>query len=174
MSQLGANALGEVLEPGRVADCYLGLLLPPPPAGEPEAGTILIVCPSTLLHHRVPQPAGSLVYELLTGHPEREAGELVFVADLTGELRAWPTDTWAKLGVDPDQVAQAVIGCWRDGEVTGLQVDDLGFEEARSLTRPAMTYVRGQLRGRLAARLARAHRRWLHPSSGRHPSDRFP
>ena len=51
------------------------------------------------------------------------------------------------------QVAQAVIGCWQDGEVPGLQVDDLSFEKARSLTRPAMTYVRGQLRGRLTARL---------------------
>jgi hypothetical protein len=174
VDQFGPNALGEILQPGRVAHCYLGLLLPPGPAGEPEAGTILIVCPSTLLHPGVPQPDGSLVYELLTGHPERQPGELVFVADLTGELRAWPQDTWAKVGVDPDQVAQAVIGCWRDGEVTGLQVDDLGFEEARSLTRPAMTYVRGQLRGRLAARLVRAHRRWLHPTSGRRPGDRFP
>ena len=33
MDQLGPNALGETLEPGRVADCYLGLLLPPQPAG---------------------------------------------------------------------------------------------------------------------------------------------
>ena len=173
MDQLGPNALGEVLEPGRVADCYLGLPLPPPLAGEPEAGTILIVAPATLLHPRIPQPAGSLVYQLLTGHPEREAGELVFVADQTGELRAWPQDTWAKVGVDPDQVAQAVVGCWQAREVTGFQVDDLGFEEARSLTRPAMTYVRGQLRGRLTARLGRVHRRWLHPSSGRRPSDRF-
>jgi hypothetical protein len=169
VDQLGPNALGEVLEPGRVADCYLGLLLPPGPAGEPEAGTILIIAPVALLHPRVPQPDGSLIYELLTGHPKREAGELVFVADLTGELRAWPHDTWAKLGVDPDQVALAVIGCWQDGEVTGLQVDDLGFEEARSLTRPAMTYVRG----RLTARLGRVHRRWLHPTSGRRPDDRF-
>ena len=47
------------------------------------------------------------------------------MADLTVELRAWPTDTWAKFGVDPDQVAQAVVGCWQDGEVTGLQFDDL-------------------------------------------------
>jgi hypothetical protein len=174
VDQLGPNALGEVLEPGRVAACYLGLLLPPPPAGEPEAGTILIVGPAALLHPHVPQPAGSLIYQLLTGHPEREAGELVFVADLTCELRAWPQDTWAAVGVDPDQVAQAVVACWQDGEVTGLQVDDLGFEEARSLSRPAMTYVRGHLRGRLSARLARAHRRWLHPTSGRHPDDRFP
>jgi hypothetical protein len=87
---------------------------------------------------------------------------------------AWPTNTWAKVGVDPDQVAQAVVGCWRDNEVTGPQFDDLGFEETRSLTRPAMTYVCGQLRGRLTARLARAHRRWLHPTSGRHPDDQFP
>ena len=57
--------------------------------------------------------------------------------------------------------------------MTGLQVD-LGFEEARSLTRPAMTYVRGQLRGRLTARLGRAQRRWLHPTSGRRLGDRFP
>jgi hypothetical protein len=174
VDQLGPNALGEVLEPGRVADCYLGLLLPPGPAGEPEAGTVLVVAPARLLHPGVPQPAGSLVYELLTGHPEREAGELVFVADLTVELRAWPQDTWAKVGIDPDQVAQAIVGGWRAGEVAGLQVDDLSFEEARSLTRPAMTYVRGQLRGRLTARLARAHRRWLHPTSGRRPGDRFP
>jgi hypothetical protein len=174
VDQLGPNALGEILEPGRVADCYLGLLLPPGPVGEPEAGTILIVGPTALLHPAVPQPAGTMVYELLTGHPEREPRELVFVADLTCELRAWPQDTWTRVGVDPDQVTQAVIGCWQDGEVTGLQVDDLGLEEARSLTRPAMTYVRGQLRGRLTARLARAHRRWLHPTSGRHPDGRFP
>jgi hypothetical protein len=174
VDQLGPSVLGEVLEPGRVTDCYLGLLLPPGPADEPEAGTILVVAPAALLHPAVPQPAGSLVYALLTGHSERVGGELVFLADLAGELRAWPHDTWAKLGVDPDQVAKAVIGCWQYGEVTGLQVDDLSFEEARSLTRPAMTYVRGQLRGRLTARLARAHRRWLHPTSGRQPRDRFP
>jgi hypothetical protein len=173
MDQFGPRALGETLEPGRVTDCYLGLLLPPGPAGEPEAGTVLIVAPAALLHPDVPQPAGSLVYELLTGHPEREPGELVFVADLTVELRAWPKDTWTAIGLDPEQVAQAVIGCWRDGEVAGLQVDDLGFEEARSLTRPAMTYVRGQLRGRLTVRLGRAYQSWLHPTSGRRPGDRF-
>jgi hypothetical protein len=138
-----------------------------------EAGTILIVAPATLLHPRIPQPAGSLVYQPLTGHPERETGELVFVIDLTCELRAWPTDTWAKVGVDSEKVAQAVIGCWQDGEVTGLQLDDLSFEEARSLAGPAMTYVRGQLRGRLTARIARAHRRWLHPTSGRRSGDQF-
>jgi hypothetical protein len=52
VDQLGPNALGEVLEPGRVADCYLGLLLPPGSADEPEAGTILILAPAALLHPR--------------------------------------------------------------------------------------------------------------------------
>ena len=173
MGLLGPNANGQLLQPGRVADCYLGLLVPPGLVGEPEAGTVLIVAAAALLHPRVPQPAGSLVYELLTGHPEREPAELVFLVDLTAELRAWPQDTWTAVGIEPDQVAKAVVGCWRDGEVTGLQVDDLGFEEARSLTRPAMTSVRGQLRGRLTARVARAHRRWLHPTSGRRPGDQF-
>jgi hypothetical protein len=151
-----------------VPDCYVGLLLR---AGDPEqAPSVLVVSPAAFLHPRVCQPNGTLLYELVTGHPDRAPRELVFVADLTVELRAWPQDTWTAVGVDPDQVAQAVIGCWQAGEVTGLRVDDLSFEEARSLTRPAMTYVRAQLRGRLA----RAYRRWLHPTSGRQPGDQFP
>ena len=49
---------------------------------------MLIVALAALLHPSVPQPAGSLVYEFLTGHPERQPGELVFLADLICELRA--------------------------------------------------------------------------------------
>jgi hypothetical protein len=175
MDPLGPNALGEVLEPGRIADCYLGLLLPPGSVGEPEAGTVLVVAPAALLHPSVPQPAGSLLYELLTGHPERAPGELVvFLPDLTCELRAWPHGTWATLGVDPVVLAQVVIGCWQDGHLNGLQFEELDFEEARSLQQPAMDYVRSQLRARLTGRLHGAYRRWLHPTSGRHPEDRFP
>jgi hypothetical protein len=33
---LGPNTLGEVLEPGRVGDCYLGLLLPHPQPANPR------------------------------------------------------------------------------------------------------------------------------------------
>jgi len=173
VQQLGPNAFGDMLEPGRVGDCYLGLLLPPSPAGEPEAGTVLIVAPAALLHPGVPQPAGSQLYELVTGHPDRQTGELVFLTDLTCELRAWPDGTWATLGIDPAVVAQAVIGFWQDGHLDGRQFDELDFEEARSLQQPAMTYVRSQLRARLTGRLQRAYRRWLHPTSGRQPSDRF-
>lgn len=173
MEWFGSDAWGQVLDPGRVPDCYLGLLLPPPSAGEPKAGRVLVVGPAALLHPHVPQPAGSFVYELLTGHPEREPHELVFLADLTGELRAWPRDTWAAVGIDPDAVAHAVIACWRRGEVQGLEFEGVSFAEARALARPAMTVVRGQLRARLAGRVHRASWRWLHPTSGHRPGDTF-
>ena len=89
MSQLGANALGEVLEPGRVPDCYLGLLLDPTDHDTQAAG-LLVVAPAALLHPHVPQLDGTVLYELVTGHPDRAAHELVFLTDLAVELRAWP------------------------------------------------------------------------------------
>ena len=87
MAQLGANAHGEVLVPGRVPDCYLGLLLDPTDHDTQAAG-VLVVAPATLLHPHVPQPDGTVLYELVTGHPDRAAHELVFLADLAA--RAWP------------------------------------------------------------------------------------
>jgi hypothetical protein len=91
VEQLGVNAHGEALKPGRVRDCFLGLLLDP--AEDGEAAGVLVVAPAALLHPVVPQPDGTVLYELLTGHPDRQPHDLVFVADLTVELRAWPTDT---------------------------------------------------------------------------------
>jgi hypothetical protein len=99
VAELGANAHGEILESGRVPDCYLGLHLDP--ADDAQAAGVLVVAPAALLHPVVPQPNGTVLYELVTGHPDREVHELVFMADLTVELRAWPRGTWATLGVDP-------------------------------------------------------------------------
>ena len=62
----------------------------------------MVVAPRWLLHPAVPQPAGSLVYELATGHPDRQPSALILPADLTAELRAWPAERWAALGVDLD------------------------------------------------------------------------
>jgi hypothetical protein len=154
VTQLGANAHGEILAAGRVRDCYLGL--PLDPAGDAEAAGVLIVGPAVLLHPSVPQPDGTLLYELLTGHPDRTPQELVFIADLTVELRAWPTDTWAKLGIVPQAAAGAVIAAWRRGDLNGLQLGGLTAQEAMALERPAMTYVRAQLGDRLQRQLTRA------------------
>jgi hypothetical protein len=172
VAQLGRNAHGEILEPGRVPDCYLGLLLDQSRVDVEKAG-VLVVIPAALLHPYVPQPDGTVLYELVTGHPDRATRELVFLADLTVELRAWPADTWAKVGIDPQAVAHAVIASLQRGDLPGLRLGGLTAEEALALERPAMTYVRAQLGDRLGRRIARAYQRWLHPSSRRRAGDRF-
>jgi hypothetical protein len=169
VAQLGRNAHGEVLEPGRVPDCYLGLRLDLP--GQPPE--VLVVAPAALLHPAVPRPDGTVLYELVTGHPDRQPRELVFLADLTVELRAWPADTWSKVGVDPQAAAGAVVAAWRGGHAKGLQLGGLTAEEALALERPAMTYVRQQLRDQLSRQLWNHYRRWLHPTGQRRPSDHF-
>ena len=90
------------------------------------------------------------------------------------ELRAWLSGTWATVGVDPQAAAGAVVAAWRGGHIKGLQLSALTAAEALALERPAMSYVREQLRQRLALQVDRAYLRWLHPTSGRHPDDRFP
>jgi hypothetical protein len=134
---------------------------------------VLVVAPAVLLHPCVPQPDGTVLYELLTGHPDRTPGELVFLADLTVELRAWPADTWSKVGIDPQVAAHAVVAGWQRGDLLGLPLAGLTGEEVLALERPAMTHVRAQLADRQQRQLARAYRRWLHPTSGRRPGDRF-
>jgi len=69
VSELGPNAYGETVDPGRVSDCSLAL--PLPAEDETGLGGVLVVAPRALLHPAVPQPAGSLAYELTTGHPDR-------------------------------------------------------------------------------------------------------
>jgi hypothetical protein len=154
-----------------VRDCYLGLLLDP--ASSAEAPEVLVVAPAALLHPSVPQPDGTVLYELVTGHPDRAPHELVFIADLTVELRAWPADTWSKVGVDPQAAAGAVISSWEYGDLLGLRLGGLTAREALALERPAMTYVRARLGDHLQRQLAHALRRWQYPSSGRWAGDRF-
>jgi hypothetical protein len=79
VAQLAGNTHGEVLEPGRVPDCYLGLHLNP--AEDAEGAGVLVVAPAALLHQVVPQPDGSMLYALLTGHPTGRPGSWCF----------WPT-----------------------------------------------------------------------------------
>jgi hypothetical protein len=171
VAQLGRNAHGETLQPGRVPDCYLGLRLDP--ADDAEHVSMLVVAPAALLHPHVLQPDGTVLYELLTGHPDRASHELVFLPDLMVELRAWPADTWSKVGIDPQAAAGAVVDGWQRGDLLGLQLGGLTAEEALAVERPAMTLVRAWLRDRLQRQLARAYRRWLHPTSGRRPGDTF-
>jgi len=172
--RLGPNAFGERLQPGRVADCYLGILLDQPLAEiAPEPGSVLVVAPAILLHEQVPQPDGQVLYELATGHPDRAPRELVFLADLTVELRAWPQQTWTAVGISPEAALLALVDRWWTGHIKGLELGGVSAEEARALARPAMAYVREQLRGRLSGQISREYLRWLHPTSRRRPGDTF-
>jgi hypothetical protein len=172
--RLGPNAFGEQLQPGRVTDCYLGILLDQPLAEiAPEPGRVLVVAPAALLHEQIPQPDGHVLYALATGHPDRAPRELVFLADLTVELRVWPQQTWAAVGVSPEVALLAVVDHWRAGHVKGLELGGVSAEEARALARPAMAYVREQLRARLSHEISRRYLRWLHPTSRRRPGDTF-
>ena len=174
MRRLGPNAFGEQLQPGRVADCYLAILLDQPLAElVPEPGSVLVVAPAALLHGEVPQPDGQVLYELVTGHPDRAPRELVFIADLTVELRVWPQQTWTAVGVSPEAALLAVVDCWRAGQVKGLELGGVSAEEARALGRPPMGYVREELRDRLAEEISRQYLRWLHPTSRRHSDETF-
>jgi hypothetical protein len=103
--------------------CYVGILLDQPLAEiAPEPGRVLVIAPAALLHREIPQPEGQVVYDLLTGHPDRAPRELVFLADLTVELRAWPPQTWTAVGVSPEAALLAVVDRWRAGQVKGLEL----------------------------------------------------
>jgi hypothetical protein len=74
MLPLGPNGYGEYLQPGRVTGCYLGILLDQPLAEiAPEPGRVLVVAPAALRHREIPQPHGRVLYNLVTGHPDRDA-----------------------------------------------------------------------------------------------------
>jgi len=174
VSELDPNAYGEQLQPSRVSDCYLGILLDQPLAEiAPEADSVLVVAPSALLHEQIPQPDGQVLYELITGHPDRAPRDLVFLADLTVELRAWPEQTWTAVGISPEATLLAIVDRWRAGHVKRLEVGGLSADEARALARPAMSYVREQLRARLTREISRQYLRWLHPTSRRRPGETF-
>jgi len=174
MLPLGPNGYGEYLQPGRVTDCYLGVLLDQPlPEIMPEPGSVLVVVPAALLHRQIPQPHGRVLYNLVTGHPDRAPQDLVFLADLTIELRAWPQQTWTTVGVSPEAALLAVVDRWRAGHVKGLEFGGVSAEEARALGRPPMGYLREQLRDRLAEEISRQYLRWLHPTSRRHSDETF-
>jgi hypothetical protein len=83
VGQLGANAHGEVLEAGRVEDCYLGLRLDPD--DDARATGALVVASAALLHPVVPQPDGTGAVRAVDRHLDPTPGQLVFLADLTLE-----------------------------------------------------------------------------------------
>lgn len=94
MAQLDRNVKGEVLMPGRVSDCYLGRRLDP--RGQSQPPDVLVVASAALLHPVVPQPDGTVLYELVPGHPDRTSA--VRTASPGGRSFGCSVDTAAESG----------------------------------------------------------------------------
>jgi hypothetical protein len=132
----------------------------------PAPGSLLVVGRSALLDARVRQPDGRAVCDLLIGTPTVAVRPRVpggGAARLAGHRLAHP-------GIDIDGVAEAVVQLARHGQVRARWYHELSAWDATALGRPAMTYVRAELRDRLSAWLAEQFMRWLHPPADRAPT----
>lgn len=113
LSPLGA--FEERLRPAekRIISLRFLVLINPRP-GHPLAGYgVLEVGPSVLLHPQIPQPDGRRMYELLTRHPRRDPGALVYLSDITDELDDHGL-TWNGVGVRWLDIIDALVdlvGC---------------------------------------------------------------
>jgi len=131
-----------------------------------------VVGPAALLHPKVCQPDGRAVYDLVTGHPDRASRELVFLADLAVELRAWQGTDWTALGIGIEGVAEAVVQLARRGQLRARWYHALSAEDAKALGRPAMTFAREELRQKVPGWLSEQYLRWLHPPADAGPASR--
>lgn len=101
-----------------------------------------MVAPTALLRGEIPQPDSQVLYGLVTGHPDQQPQNLISLAGLTKELRAWPEQTWTVGGIRVEAVMASRGECWCDGHVKSSQFERLTAEEARACPVPAMAYAR--------------------------------
>jgi len=83
-----------------------------------------IVAPQALLHPGVPQPHGEWIHALLTRHPDRRDGALVFFSDLTEELDDAGM-SWPQLHIDWIGVLEALDQLNAAGEVGAFHLHDV-------------------------------------------------
>src|SRR5262245_39226016 len=83
-----------------------------------------IVAAVSLDHPKLPQPDSRRLLDLLVRHPDRHAGDLVFLSDLSGELAAAGLD-WSDIGVDWLAVTDALVALWRRGQFRALRLQQL-------------------------------------------------
>jgi hypothetical protein len=90
VAQLGANALGEVLEP---AGCRTATSACASTPTAPKRPVYWWSPPPRCCTRSCRSRAAPSLYELVTGHPAARPASLVLLAELTVELRAKPADT---------------------------------------------------------------------------------
>jgi hypothetical protein len=100
---------------------------------------VLEVAPAALLHGQIPQPDGHISYELVTGYPDRAPQDLLFLADLTVELRTWPQQVWTAADISARRRPAGHRGPLHPGQVKGLEFHGVSAEEARAGPGPQAT-----------------------------------
>ena len=107
------------LRPSRqaITDVCLLFLLPDLDPGEPfHACDALIVGAHSLHHPQVPRPDGRRMHDVLTRHPHRHHGGLVFLSDLTADLDRAGLD-WGELHCDWEEVTDTLAELAWTGQI---------------------------------------------------------
>ena len=110
--------------PEPVEGVHLLFLNRPPDDIPPDDGGATIVPAASLHHPGLPQPDGHRLFDLLTRHPDRPPGALVFLSDLSAEL-AGQGLSWPQVGIDYEAVTDLLVAMHRLGTVRALRLAQL-------------------------------------------------
>ena len=110
--------------PEPVEGVHLLFLNRPPHDIPPGDGGATIVAAASLHHPGLPQPDGQRLFDLLTRHPDRHPGALVFLSDLSAEL-AGQGLSWPQVGIDYEAVTDGLVALYRRGTVRALRLAEL-------------------------------------------------
>jgi hypothetical protein len=110
--------------PEPVEGVHLLFLNRPPDDIPPDDGGATIVPAASLHHPGLPQPDGQRLFDLLTRHPDRHPGALVFLSDLSAEL-AGQGLSWPQVGIDYEAVTDRLVALHRRGTVRALRLAEL-------------------------------------------------
>jgi hypothetical protein len=110
--------------PQPVEGVHLLFLNRPPDDIPPDDGGATIVPAASLHHPGLPQPDGHRLFDLLTRHPDRPPGALVFLSDLSAEL-AGQGLSWPQVGIDYEAVTDLLVAMHRLGTVRALRLAQL-------------------------------------------------
>ena len=109
--------------PEPVEGVHLLFLNRPPDDIPSDDGGATIVPTASLHHPGLPQP-GQWLFDLLTRHPDRHPGALVFLSDLSAEL-AGQGLSWPQVGIDYEAVTDRLVALHRRGTVRALRLAQL-------------------------------------------------
>jgi hypothetical protein len=107
-----------------VEDIHLLFLNRPPDDVPADNGGATIVPAASLLHPELPQPDAQRLFDLLTRHPNRYPGALVFLSDLTAELTSEGLN-WPQVGINYEAVTDRLVALYRRGELQALRLAQL-------------------------------------------------